>query len=142
MSKETTMTETKNNRWKLRFINFEKAFKLLEKSIQIENPTETERAGIIQFFEMTFELSWKLLKDYLEAEGYSIKSPRQAFKQAVQSEIIADGHQWMQALDDRNLTVHTYDEDTAKEVEEKISSIYFPILKALYISFKNKIESE
>ena len=142
MSKETTMTETKNNRWELRFINFEKAFKLLEKSIQIEEPSETERAGIIQFFEMTFELSWKLLKAYLEAEGYSIKSPRQAFKQAVQSEIIADGHQWMQALDDRNLTVHTYDEDTAKEVEEKIASIYFPIIDTLYSIFKNKTESE
>ena len=142
MSKETTMTETKNNRWELRFINFEKAFKLLEKSIQIEEPSETERAGIIQFFERTFELSWKLLKDYLDAEGYNIKSPRQAFKQAVQSEIIADGHQWMQALDDRNLTVHTYDEDTAKEVEEKIASIYFPIIDTLYSIFKNKTESE
>ena len=136
------MTEKINNRWKLRFVNFEKAFKLLEKSIQIEKPSETERAGIIQFFEMTFELSWKLLKDYLEAEGYSIKSPRQAIKQAVQSEIITDGHQWMQALDDKNLTVHTYDEDTAKEVEEKISSIYFPIIDILYTNFKNKTESE
>lgn len=136
------MTETENIRWKLRFINFEKSFKLLEEAIQIKNPSETERAGIIQFFKMTFELSWKLLKDYLESEGYSIKSPRQAIKQAVQSEIIDNGHEWLEALDDRNLTVHTYDEDTAKKVEERISNIYFPMINTLYTGFANKIESE
>ncbi|WP_342774217.1 nucleotidyltransferase substrate binding protein [Aquibacillus sediminis] len=54
--------------------------------------TELERAGIIQFFETTFELAWKVLKDYLEAEGYVAKSPRDSIKQAFQAEIIEDGH--------------------------------------------------
>ncbi|WP_200086690.1 HI0074 family nucleotidyltransferase substrate-binding subunit [Salicibibacter cibi] len=63
-----------------------------------------ERAGLIQLFEVTFELAWKVFKDYLEAEGYIMKSPRQTIKQAFQMGIIEDGHTWIDALSDRNLT--------------------------------------
>lgn len=82
--------------------------------------TFIERAGLIQFFEMAFELGWKLLKDYQEAEGYTISSPRDAIKQAFQSGLISAGHDWINALEDRNLTTHTYNEATAAAVEEKI----------------------
>jgi nucleotidyltransferase substrate binding protein (TIGR01987 family) len=129
-------------RWKQRFENYEKAYLPLEKAAQIEDPSETERAGIIQFFEMAFELSWKLLKDYLEAEGYVIKSPRQAIKQAIQANVINNSHQWVDALQDRNLTVHTYHEETAIEVEDNIMEFYLPMLKELYDDFKSKVELE
>ena len=75
--------ENKDTRWKQRFHNFEKALQLLERGLQLKNPSETERGGIIQFYEMSFELSWKLMKDYLNEEGYNIKSPKQAIKQLV-----------------------------------------------------------
>lgn len=68
---------------------------------------------------MTFELAWKVLKDYLEAYGIEVKSPREAIKVAFQQEIIGQGHDWMDALTDLNLTVHTYDESTAAPVEKK-----------------------
>jgi nucleotidyltransferase substrate binding protein (TIGR01987 family) len=48
----------------------------------IEHPSDAERAGLIQFFEMSFELGWKVLKDYLEEEGFTVESPRDAIKQA------------------------------------------------------------
>ncbi len=51
------MGNQKDIRWKQRFQNFEKAFQLLEKAVKIENLSELERGGLIQFFEMTFELS-------------------------------------------------------------------------------------
>ena len=129
----------KDIRWKQRFQNFEKAYLLLEESMAIDTPSITERAGLIQFFQMTFELSWNLIKDYLQHEGYNIKTPRDAIKQAFQSELIQDGHVWIDALGDRNLTVHTYDEKTAVEVEEKIKGKYYPALKELYTLFKGKI---
>lgn len=56
-------------RWQQRFQNFEKALRGLEEALAIEQPDVVQRAGLIQFFEITFELAWKLLKDYLEAEG-------------------------------------------------------------------------
>lgn len=128
-------------RWQQRFQNFSKAFALLKITVELQKPTVIERAGMIQFFEMTFELAWKLLKDYQEEEGFIIKSPRDAIKQAFQYQLITDGQVWLQALQDRNLTVHTYQEKTALEVERKIRLEYFPMLEQLHIAFAKKIEA-
>ncbi|WP_163580800.1 HI0074 family nucleotidyltransferase substrate-binding subunit [Gracilibacillus saliphilus] len=72
--------------------------------------------------ESTIELSWKLLKDYLESEGYIVKSPRETIKQAFQMELIDNGHIWMDALAQRNLTTYTYDEQLVIKLVEQIRS--------------------
>lgn len=126
------MDQFKDVRWRQRFVNFEKSYKLLSKYVDQPIDTELERAGIIQLFEVAFELSWKLMKDYLEAQELSVKSPREAIKQAYQIELIGDGHIWIDALADRNLTVHTYDEEMAKKMVKDIIQIYYPELKKLY----------
>ena len=130
--------EKQDIRWKQRFVHFSKAYNLLEQTIAIEGPSEAERAGLIQFFEMAFELAWKVLKDYLEEEGFVPVSPRETIKQAFQSGLIMDGHLWMEALKDRNLTVHTYEEKIAIAVEERIRNAYFPILEKLFQDFSKK----
>ncbi|MDP2903265.1 MAG: HI0074 family nucleotidyltransferase substrate-binding subunit [Methylovulum sp.] len=112
--------DNQDSRWQQRFMQFEKAFVLLQSAMAINKPSVVERAGLIQFFEMAFELAWKFLKDFEEAEGFSVKSPRDAIKQAYQAEIITQGQDWMDALEDRNLTTHTYNENTALAVEDKI----------------------
>ena len=128
----------KDIRWKQRFQNYEKAYLLLERNLNIAEPSEVERAGIIQFFEMAFELAWKLMKDYLEEEGFVVNSPKEAIKQAFQSDIIKDGHTWIDALNDRNLTTHIYEEETAIMVTEKIKENHFPLLKNLYLYFQGR----
>ncbi len=128
-------------RWIQRFANFERAFLLLQGSLKTESLSILERAGLIQFFEMTFELSWKLLKDYEETEGFIVKTPREAIKQAFQSGLISNGHDWIDALQDRNLTAHTYNENTAIAVESKIRNKYFQLLLEIYEYFKNKIKT-
>ena len=125
-------------RWKQRFVHFSRAYMLLEQTIAIKGPSEAERAGLIQFFEMSFELAWKVLKDYLEEEGFAPASPRETIKQAFQSGLIVDGHLWIEALKDRNLTVHTYEEKIAIAVEAKIRNSYFPILAKLFADFSKK----
>lgn len=129
-------------RWKQRFQQYSNAFTLLQNAISIQHPSVVERAGIIQFFEMAFELAWKLLKDYQVAEGYQINSPRSAIKQAFQSELIEQGHAWIQALEDRSLTTHTYNESTAQLVEDKIRHDYFPLLEQLHASFSERVKDE
>lgn len=126
------MNEAKDIRWKQRFQNFEKAYVSLKKYVDQPIQTELERAGLIQLFEMTFELSWKVLKDYMEAEGYTLKSPRETIKQAFQMELIEEGHIWMDALSDRNLATHTYDEVMADKLVKEIKKKYFPTIRKMY----------
>jgi nucleotidyltransferase substrate binding protein (TIGR01987 family) len=131
---------TDDIRWQQRFQNYEKAFLLLERALTISAPSEVERGGIIQFYEMAFELAWKLLKDYLEHLGYTVNSPRDAIKQAFQVGILVDGQLWMDALSDRNLTTHTYDEIKALEVVAKIRTDYFPGLQQLYHRMSSELD--
>ena len=126
------MDNLKDIRWKQRFENFDKSYKLLNKYAKQPITTELERAGIIQFFEMTFELAWKVLKDYLEAQEYLVKSPRETVKQAFQIGLIDNGHVWMDALSNRNLTTHTYDEELANKMTNDIITMYLPELDKMY----------
>ena len=132
------MENLKEIRWKQRFENFDKSYKLLKKYSNQEITTELERAGSIQFFEMTFELALKVLKDYLESEGYMVKSPRETVKQAFQIGLIDNGHIWIDALSNRNLTTHTYDEELATKMTSEILNAYLPELDKLY----NKLSEE
>lgn len=135
------MTNNANQdiRWKQRFAHFRKAFSLLEQTMTIAHPSDAERAGLIQFFEMAFELAWKVLKDYLEEEGFTVQSPRDTIKQAFQAGLLENGHIWLEALKDRNLTVHTYEEKIAVAVEQKIREAYFPALLTLFRTFEAKL---
>lgn len=133
------MNEFKDIRWKQRFENFEKSYKLLEKYSKQPIKSEIEQAGIIQFFEMTFELAWKVLKDYLESDGYNVKSPRETIKQAFQNEIIDNGHVWVDALADRNLTTHTYDSELINRMIKDILNLYYPELKKMYDKLKKEL---
>ncbi len=127
----------KDIRWKQRFSNYEKALRHLEEALSVENPDIIQKAGMVHFFEMTFELSWKMLKDYLEAQGFEeVVSPRNAIKKAFETSLVQDGHSWMQMLENRNLTIHTYDEETADQVVAAIRETYYPLLKELYEKLK------
>ncbi|WP_269140694.1 nucleotidyltransferase substrate binding protein [Radiobacillus kanasensis] len=61
-----------NVRWKLRFKNYEKSYKLLEEYSNGELSSEIEQAGIVYFYKVTFELAVKVLEDYLEVEGFTV----------------------------------------------------------------------
>ena len=122
-------------RWKQRFQNFDKAFKRLTDAIQIirnEPDNVLLQAGLIQTYEFTFELAWKTLKDYLEMEGFTVPSPRATLRQAFQCGYIQQGDVWLKALNDRNLTAHTYDDEVAKEVIADIQQTYYFLLKDLH----------
>ncbi len=89
---------------------------------------------------MSFELAWKVLKEYLEEEGFSVASPRDTMKQAFQAGLIVDGRTWLEALKDCSLTVHTYEEKFAIAVEKKIRKAYFPFLTKLFRDFNTKAQ--
>ncbi len=130
-------------RWKQRYANFSLAVGNLAASLRLEEPDIFQRAGMIQFFEMSFELAWKTLKDYLEYQGVQdIKSPRAVIKKAFEIGVVQDGETWLRGLEDRNMTAHTYDETSAREVEKLIRETYFPLLERLLDIFKQKLDDE
>ncbi|TYP50918.1 nucleotidyltransferase substrate binding protein [Thermosediminibacter litoriperuensis] len=114
-----------------RLKDFKKALKRLEEGINIEPSNEIIIDGVIQRFEFTFELAWKLVKDCLEYEGIEAKSPRSAIREGFKAGIISDGEAWIEMLVDRNKTSHIYDEEEAKAIYNKIKSLYLDLFREL-----------
>jgi nucleotidyltransferase substrate binding protein (TIGR01987 family) len=129
----------KNIRYKQRFENLDKALSNLREAVEnYAQLSNLELEGLVQRFEYSFELSWKTLKDYLEAQGEDIKSPRDAIKTAFSYEIIDNGDVWMDMLEKRNLFSHTYDENLFNKSIDYIVNDYFIEIEKLHIFFKNK----
>lgn len=125
-------------RWQQRYKNYQNALKTLVKYSQKENLSELERAGLIQMFEVAFELAWKTQKDYLNYQAFNINSPREAIKKSFQIELIEDGETWLNALLARNATTHIYDETLAKEMVQIIIRQYIPAMQQLSAALEDK----
>jgi nucleotidyltransferase substrate binding protein (TIGR01987 family) len=128
-------------RWKQRFQNFLNAFAWLEAAVlrsRQASLNDLEKQGLIQCFEFTHELAWKVMKDFLEYQGKSsIIGSRDATREAFNSEIIEDGERWMEMIISRNVSSHTYDGEAIDDIATKIENIYYP----LFLSFKEKMNS-
>ena len=125
-------------RWKQRFQNLKKSYTNLSKALALKNPDIFQRAGLIHFFSMTFELAWKTMKDFLEDQGFTdVTTPRSAIKKSFEVELLQDGKTWLECLEKRNLMTHVYDEEIASEVETLIKNNYFPIIE----QFLHKMDS-
>ncbi len=133
------MNEDNDIRWKQRYDNFQKACNQLGKFIAKEELNELEEQGLIQCFEYTFELAWKTMKDYLEEEGFVVKSPRETIQTAFQNGLIVDGHLWVDALKKRNLMAHTYNSDIMKEAKALIYNSYYKMIVELKEHLEVKI---
>jgi nucleotidyltransferase substrate binding protein (TIGR01987 family) len=68
-----------------------------------------------------------------------LRFPRDCLKKAFETGLISDGHTWLEALNNRNLTSHTYDEELADKVVQEIRIHYYPILKQLYERLKPEL---
>lgn len=128
------MTE-QDTRWVQRFLNFKKAHAQLTDGLRLmeERPlSNLEKQGVIKAFEFTYEVSWKLLRDYLLWQGAaSIAGSRDAIREAFKLGLITDGHAWMAMLLDRNNTVHTYDEETVNSILENLTQRYAALFQEL-----------
>ena len=119
-------------RLKERYEDYCKALNRLKEALE-ENATEIVIDGTIQRYEFTFELAWKVMKDYLEYNGLtdSIASPRGVIQQAYQAEIIQNGDVWIQMMLDRNAMSHLYDEEKSREIYNNIKEKYLVQLEEL-----------
>ncbi len=129
------MAETKDIRWKQRFANYCKALNKLAQAVEIlsaqnnvaEGVDDLLKEGLIQRFEYTHELAWKVMKDYAEYQGYTnIGGSRDAFRKAFEMGIIED-KRWMESIEDRSLTSHNYDNEVAEDIYKAIIGTYYPL---------------
>ncbi len=125
-------------RCRQRMVNYTKSLAHLGTTVEKESLNEIEKAGLIQFFEVAFELSWKVMKDYLITEGYDVKSPREAIKTAFDYGLISDGAKWLEALEKRNLAAQIYDEAILDELEKLITNTYYPMMLLIDLELKTK----
>jgi nucleotidyltransferase substrate binding protein (TIGR01987 family) len=129
-------------RWKQRFQNFEKAYVTFEEAINAvkEQPkNKLFQMALIQSFEFTVELGWKTIKDFLTQKGLKTSFPKDIIKEAFSYNIIDNGEAWMEMIDDRNLTSHTYDEATAKKIVFNITNNYVEPIEQIYSYFKERV---
>ncbi len=118
-------------RWKQRFQNFEKALIRLQDAVATQDPSDLEKAGVIQTYEFTFELGWKTVKDYLEANEVLVSFPRDVIKAGFKYDLL-DGELWLDMLQKRNLMSHSYDEESAEIAYRLIVDTYFVTIKELF----------
>lgn len=121
--------ENPDVRWKQRFHSFLKAFAQLSGAVKVAEErglSELEKQGLIQAFEFTHELAWKTLKDFLENRGDTgIYGSKDATRKAFAAGLIEDGEIWMEMIQNRNRSSHTYNEAIANDIARAITANYF-----------------
>ena len=126
-------------RWKQRFQNYSKALQTLRRAVELAELrplSELEEQGLIQGFEFTHELAWKVLKDYLEEQGFvDLIGSKNATREAFKNGLIDDGQVWMDMIKARNLTSHTYNDEVANGIVKDILTRFFPAFVELACHF-------
>lgn len=129
-------------RWKQRLNNFRRAFSQLDEAVALMAQRELsklEKQGVIQAFEYTYELGWNLLRDYLRWQGtVELTGSRDTVREAFSVGLVKEGETWMNMLQDRNRTSHTYNEATAESILANIYNSYFAAFKALEATMSQK----
>lgn len=123
-------------RWMQRYDNYHRACKRIlevtESGIEPEKLSELEMEGLIQRFEYTFELGWKVLQDLLKYKGYEfMQGPNGTLKKAFEDGLIENHDGWRRMAMARVTTSHTYNEGEAEEVARQIYESFAPLLKEL-----------
>lgn len=130
-------------RWQQRFKNFQRAFLLLREALEKDPAqlSQLEKEGIIQRFEYTFELAWKVLKDKMEYDGLEIDqiSPKVVVRQAYAAKYLDNAESWLRMIGDRNLMSHTYDFSKFEAVIKTLRAEYLPMLDDWYLNLLAEI---
>ncbi|MEF9952296.1 MAG: nucleotidyltransferase substrate binding protein [Clostridium sp.] len=118
-----------------RIIDFNNALNRLEEATTKDLNDDIIIDGIIQRFEFTFELGWKMIKLYLEDQGIidEALAPRSTIKCGFKYKVIEDSQVWIDMMLDRNRTSHMYDQELAVSIVTRIKERYITEFKKLLI---------
>ena len=121
--------------------DFEKALTNLQFAVEKAND-DLYIDGAIKRFELCYELSWKLIKEYLSDVGIICNNPRDCFRGAFANGLIDNEESWLKMIEDRNYLVHTYTFERSREIFERIKNSYAASLKYFYTAIRQKSVGE
>ena len=110
-----------------KFENYKSNLAILVSAKNEDLNNEFILSGIINKFNLQFELGWKVLKELMKYEGLAVAntgSPREIIKAAYTMYDFIDEDKWLQMLKDRNNLAHIYDGEAAKRLVRTILDIY------------------
>lgn len=125
----------------LKWEDYHKALHRLEIALtKILDEDDLYLDATIQRFEFTFELAWKLMKAVLEYEGIEATSPRSSIREAWKQHLIGDAEKWLDMQVKRNLSSHTYNEETAQDIYRHIKEDYVDLLQDLDQEIRSRLD--
>ncbi len=116
-----------------------KALATLKEALSFPKDPITRDASI-QRFEYTYEVVWKTAQHYLrEFEGITPGSPKSIIRASLKTGIVSeeDARTSLQMVDDRNQTVHTYNERLANKIYSRLGD-YVEVLDRLITELQQR----
>lgn len=141
MRKATAMEQ--DIRWKQRFHSYTKALAVFTEAVELARSrplSPSKNRALSRALSSPQELSWKVLKDFLEYQGAAtgILGSKDAIPRGFAAGLISDGDTWMDMIASRNLASHTYNQETADEILQKCVESYAPQFQQL----QKRLEAE
>ena len=121
-----------------RFMSFCNSLDVLAEARQRDLSDSFVLSGTSAKFSITFDLSWKVMKDilvqYYAITGFVTGSPREVLRESYKANLISDDA-WMEMLKVRNELAHDYDCEIVKEhcntIVEKYTDLFYDFEKAV-----------
>jgi nucleotidyltransferase substrate binding protein (TIGR01987 family) len=137
------MMANEDIRWIQRFNNYRKALASLTDAVALTEERELsalKQQGLIQGFEFTFDLAWKTLQDILRERNNpdSNGGPSVIITYSLDYGYIIDYEAWKAMKKSRDLTSHSYDEEKADEIADRIVNLYH----CLFIQLETRLQLE
>jgi len=109
-----------------------KAVAALSEVVVIDQASAIWRDSAIKRFELAFEATWKAAKSVLLVrEGIEVSSPKGVIRSCREVGCLSDAlaTEALLMADDRNLAVHTYNEELAEQIYGRLKS-HLTVLRA------------
>ena len=96
--------------------------------------------GVVGLYEITFEQSWKMMKEILQNHGYeegATGSPKIILKTAYKAGMIKDEELWLRALQARNNVTHSYNQKIALGIVSEAKNEFYK----MFVELKEEVEN-
>ena len=84
--------------------------------------------GLVGLYEITFEQSWKMMKEILEIHGFAegaTSYTKMILRTAYKAGMIKDEELWLSALQERNNVTHSYNRKIAMGIITQVKQKFY-----------------